>query len=642
MATSTVSAESVIVDEGAGYAEFVVRLSGPSAETLSVGYRTLSGSANPIDYNAVNSTLGFAPGETVKSVRVGLSDDTVVEGNETFYLELFKPANASANLAIGTGTVTATILDNDGAAGMPVLKVSSLVIDEISGVAVFVISLDRLSTSPVNVNYATEAGTAGTADFEAARGTAVFASGERVKTVRVPVIDDGLAEGNEQFDLVLSNPVGAFLLDPRGTASIGPSDQPLLATSTVSAESVIVDEGAGYAEFVVRLSGPSAETLSVGYRTLSGSANPIDYNAVNSTLGFAPGETVKSVRVGLSDDTVVEGNETFYLELFKPANASANLAIGTGTVTATILDNDGVPLNANVLPVIMAASTSQQSLVTDAVAEADAWWTASDADGDAISWWAVYDDNPDASSASFSVAGRVWSYEQNSYIDGFVIPARERIAVTAQQFADLSIHAGSAATTDPLYAIAWDGQAWGNWAKIDLATVFKRTIAVDPDGDPLFDSVYYYSLNPDVAAAAVDASTHYASCGWREGRDPNPYFDTDWYLTRNPDVAAAGINPLEHYRQWGWREGRDPGMYFDSDWYLTRNPDVAAAGINPLQHYIDGGWREGRDPHPAFDTGAYLALNPDVAAAGVDPLVHYLIYGYAEGREATSVASWEA
>lgn len=113
--------------------------------------------------------------------------------------------------------------------------------------------------------------------------------------------------------------------------------------------------------------------------------------------------------------------------------------------------------------------------------------------------------------------------------------------------------------------------------------------------------------------------------------------DSDWYLNRNPDVAAANIDAATHYMNWGWQEGRNPNNFFDTKWYLATYSDVAGAGMNPLAHYMDFGWKEGRDPSPRFDTSHYLETNTDVALAGVNPLEHYLHWGIWEGREIAPV-----
>ncbi|MBK1694384.1 hypothetical protein CKO09_06470 [Chromatium weissei] len=108
--------------------------------------------------------------------------------------------------------------------------------------------------------------------------------------------------------------------------------------------------------------------------------------------------------------------------------------------------------------------------------------------------------------------------------------------------------------------------------------------------------------------------------------------DDDFYLTTYPDIAASGMNSALHFATFGWKEGRDPNAWFDTDFYLTQNLDVAAAGLNPLEHYWEYGWKEGRNPSAAFNTNAYLSANSDVALAGINPLEHWLFYGEAEGR----------
>ena len=166
------------------------------------------------------------------------------------------------------------------------------------------------------------------------------------------------------------------------------------------------------------------------------------------------------------------------------------------------------------------------------------------------------------------------------------------------------------------------------------------TLTPVEDGDPLFDSLYYYSRNTDVYFAGVNARDHFNAFGRHEGRDPNALFDTSGYLAVNQDVATSGVNPLDHYRQAGWQQGRDPGAHFDTTLYLIHNPDVAAAGVDPLTHYLQFGFAEGRKAYDAigqnivggFDAQYYLFHNPDVAAAGVDALTHFNVFGWHEGR----------
>ena len=165
------------------------------------------------------------------------------------------------------------------------------------------------------------------------------------------------------------------------------------------------------------------------------------------------------------------------------------------------------------------------------------------------------------------------------------------------------------------------------------------------DGNPLFDTLYYLSRNPDVFHAGVNALDHFNAFGSHEGRNPNGFFDTSEYLSVYRDAAASGMNPLEHFDQTGWREGHDPSANFDTRLYLAHNPDVAAAGVDPLLHFLLFGFAEGRQAFAAigdnivggFDAEFYLRHNPDVAAAGVDPLAHFNTFGWHEGRNPNSV-----
>ncbi len=111
-----------------------------------------------------------------------------------------------------------------------------------------------------------------------------------------------------------------------------------------------------------------------------------------------------------------------------------------------------------------------------------------------------------------------------------------------------------------------DENFWSVGMQAEIDALLARENALFPPPQPgvpgvsiaaLVDANWYFVQNPDVAAAGLDAATHYAQWGWHEGRNPNRLFDTQWYLADNPDVAAAAINPLEHYLDWGFLEGRE-------------------------------------------------------------------------------------
>lgn len=77
------------------------------------------------------------------------------------------------------------------------------------------------SGGAVTVSYGTRPGTAQPAlDYTAVTGEVTFASGETVKTIEIPILDDALREGDETFSFVIDNALGgAQLVSPR-TATV--------------------------------------------------------------------------------------------------------------------------------------------------------------------------------------------------------------------------------------------------------------------------------------------------------------------------------------------------------------------------------------------------------------------------------------
>ncbi|PZW49086.1 Calx-beta domain-containing protein [Humitalea rosea] len=317
---------------------FVFRLSAPSANQTSVRYSWDYGTAGSQDFQGFSGTITFAPGETSKTILVSVLDDALAEMPETFHITLGTPVG----LVLSQGWATATIIDNDRTDRAPLASVGDTGVNESDGFAHFVITLDRAATTPVVVNYQTANGTAAAGtDFLAKQGTVVFAPGETSATVAVQILDEGAAEADETFDLVLtgiSGPAGTALADARGTAIIARSDTGPLSLPLLTVDDVSVSETneAGTVTFLFRLSAPSANQTSATYSWDYGTAGSQDFGGFSGTIVFAPGETLKSVQVNVIDDAVAEGPETFRLTLGSPTG----LVLGRSSATATIIDND--------------------------------------------------------------------------------------------------------------------------------------------------------------------------------------------------------------------------------------------------------------------------------------------------------------
>jgi uncharacterized repeat protein (TIGR01451 family) len=115
---------------------------------------------------------------------------------------------------------------------------------------------------------------------------------------------------------------------------------PAQSLPTLSVDDVTVVEpnaGTRAADFTVTLSSPSTRQVTVDFTSADGSAvAPDDYTAINRPIVFEPGQTAKVVTVPVVGDTFIEGNETFVVNLSRPARAVVADGIGAGT----IVDND--------------------------------------------------------------------------------------------------------------------------------------------------------------------------------------------------------------------------------------------------------------------------------------------------------------
>lgn len=343
----SVGPDTVVAEDDA-WVDLPVTLSAPSPNPVTVAFTTANTTADGsygYDYRGISGTLVFTPGQTLRTVRVELTDDTTAERTESFALTLTgTPTNAS----IARSWNRVSIVDDDTVVTTPDLYATDLAVDESAGTVSVPVTLGaehgQSSHSPVTVRYAVESLPGDTAkagaDYVAATGTLTFAPGETVQDVPVDVTDDTAAEGAETFHVVLSDPVGGEIADPTGIVTIGANDQAAVPAPTVSlGPDRAVGEADGWLDLPVTLSAPGRNPVTVKLTTVSGTADGnygYDFRGVAGTLVFAPGQTLLTVRVELTDDTTAENPETFTAALSAPVQAS----LGRATTTVTVADDD--------------------------------------------------------------------------------------------------------------------------------------------------------------------------------------------------------------------------------------------------------------------------------------------------------------
>ena len=349
--------------ESAGELAFPVTLSGPIQAPVSMTYSTADGTAVAgEDYTAAEDLeLSFGSGETSKTVRIAITDDSLAEAaTKTFFVNLSQTYGPLV-VSVGDLQATGTIQDDDGAVG---LFVSDALAHEDDGTLSFAVTLGGQSNRSVTVNYATEDGTAiAGQDYTETSGTLSFAPGETRKAIAVPVLDDDSYEVSETFSVSLSGAVGATLDDGIATGTILDDDERSFLT-------VHGSEGPenGRLDFVVTLSPPVDTTVSVNYTTDEGFRHfdppafrladaGSDFENSSGTLTFAPGETSKTIGVQVIEDVVDEPVEAVVITLFDPVNAQFEKRKGSATCPwsgctpaaccdcGTILDDDLIGLS---------------------------------------------------------------------------------------------------------------------------------------------------------------------------------------------------------------------------------------------------------------------------------------------------------
>ncbi len=323
-------------------AVFAVTLSGPSAQPVFVAFNTANNTATAgSDYNPTMGGFSFEPGQTSRTITVQVLGDTLDEVDETFFVNLVDPINAT----IADGQGVGTIVDDDQPT--PTLTINDFTVTEGNAGtvdAVFIITLSAPSSQSVTVAFATANGTADTTDYQPTMGTFTFtpgtftvAPGETRKSLTVRIIGDTLDEPDETFFVNLSAPTNATIADGQGVGTILDDDEQEEALKITINDVTVTegDQGTVNAVFVVSISGPP-QPVVVTFETANNTADPSDYQPTMGVITFQPGEIGRNITIRVLGDTLDDPIETFFVNLTNVTGATIEDGQGIGT----ILDDD--------------------------------------------------------------------------------------------------------------------------------------------------------------------------------------------------------------------------------------------------------------------------------------------------------------
>jgi hypothetical protein len=295
-----------------GQASLLFTLAADPADTTdgNASYSGLSGSSFGVDFNPFADRLRIVS-DAGENLRVNVATGLVF---------------TDATLGGATSTAAGAAYTNSFAAA------PSTVLYDISA------ATDTLYVqNPPNNGTLTAVGAGlGVGDVTAVGGFDIRANGEAFATMTV-----GGVESLYSINLTTgaATAVGAVGTPGDGTTpTLGLALAPS-GTFQFTTPSFTASEAGGFATITINRVGGSTETASVVVNFTDGSASgSSDFTPTSRVVTFAPGDTSKTLTIPITNDTLVEGTESFAATLSDPSNGAA--INSAKTVTISIADND--------------------------------------------------------------------------------------------------------------------------------------------------------------------------------------------------------------------------------------------------------------------------------------------------------------
>jgi hypothetical protein len=317
--------------EDSGSVTLNLRRTGNTVNPLTVNLATRDETATAgVDYDALGTSVTFAPGESDRQVSVAIRDDDLYQGYQAYrtFLVQLSGANLGANRSLRV-----FIFNEDVRRGTVQFPAAQIVADENAGsVAILVDRVDG-SEGPLTFNFSAQDGSAVAGrDYLATAGAITLGNGETSAFLPIQLIDNPRFDGNRSFRLDLS---GDAVGTPGTLEVVIRNDDADRGLAQFAVSSIAVSEKSGNATVPIERIGGAEETLTVSYQTVTGTARAgEDFVATSGTVTFGPGERTRQVSVPIiDDDDLYDPGKTFKLTL-------SGVLLGTVTETTVAIEND--------------------------------------------------------------------------------------------------------------------------------------------------------------------------------------------------------------------------------------------------------------------------------------------------------------
>lgn len=217
---------------------------------------------------------------------------------------------------------------DEGFAGDPTVSINDVVVYETQGMANLTVRLSKTSGQDIKISFATVDGTAiskktrtAQKDFNDVSGSVTIKAGFITGTVFIPVVNDGIAEGDEKFEVKIIKTVNATIADGTGQVTIKDGVPPAFTQkATLNKETllqnsltaqVLPNPFVNYATIVLKSS--NRQALTVRILDVAGKVIEIRKGiAANSTLRLG-----NHYRPGIYYGEVMQGDKRVIVKLVK-------------------------------------------------------------------------------------------------------------------------------------------------------------------------------------------------------------------------------------------------------------------------------------------------------------------------------------
>ena len=376
LSIAATSADKAEGQSGSTSFTFTVTRSGDLSGVASASWAVGGEGVNGADFTGgelPSGVVNFAAGESSKVVTVEVAGDTAVESNESFSVTL---SNPSTGAIIGAASANGVIRNDDTSLAIAAANADKPEGDVGATPFTFTVTRSGDLSGTSSVHWAVSGDAVTDSDFIPTEdllpeadylsfiasiagvffpdfslfgglmpaGDVSFAAGESAKTITVWGLGETLVEGDQNFTVTLSGASAGTLIEgATAEGTLREDDAPVAGSVFISDVSVTEgDSGTRLATFTVTRSGGTA-AFDIDYATSDGTATVAnhDYVATSGTLHFADGDDGATFSVVLNGDTNFEADETFFANL---SGATNGALLGSGTGTATILNDDAAPV----------------------------------------------------------------------------------------------------------------------------------------------------------------------------------------------------------------------------------------------------------------------------------------------------------